>query len=177
MVLNSSILMRGEIWQYDKSALDFKASVLIALSILFLLIAAIVITLWLTDCKDRTNNICNAAVVLIAIGCSFVAFNTSCDARDLANKEVIQPASLTEIKDFIKVKDNKLTIEPVNRLPRNSKHFLRAGVKDENQNIIFKIEEDQFYETMSLASQGGEKFELSKDEIQMIKEKRQQSSS
>lgn len=177
MVLNSSILMHGDIWQHEKSALDFKASVLIAFSILFLLIAAIIIAFSLTVCKNRTDIICSSAAVLIAIICSFVAFNTSRDARDLANKEVIQPASLTDIKDFIKVKDNKLTIEPVNRLPRNSKYFLRAGVKDENQNIIFKIEEDQFYETMSLVSQGGEKFELSKDEIQMIKEKRQQSSS
>jgi hypothetical protein len=95
-------------------------------------------------------------------------------AKDLENKEVIHPVSLTEIKDFIKVEGNKLIIEPVNRLPRNSKYIIRSGSRDENQNIILKIEEDQFYDTMQLVSRNGEEFELDNDEIQMIKSKRQQ---
>ena len=102
------------------------------------------------------------------------SFDAWHDAKDLEHKEVIHPVSLTEIKDFIKVEGNKLTIEPVNRLPHNSKYIIRSGFRDENQNIILKIEEDQFYDTMQLVSRNGEEFELDNDEIQMIKSKRQQ---
>ena len=172
MVLNSAILMRGDIWQDQKDSMEFKSSILITLAIILLAISIFTIVIRLTIVKSRDIDGYVITLNLIAIGFALYAFNSWHETKDYENKEVIHPVSLTEIKDFIEVEGDKMIIEPVNRLPHNSKYFLRSGVKDENRRPIFKIEEDQFYETMSLVSQNGEKFELDNDEIQMIKTKR-----
>lgn len=174
MVLNSSLLMRGDIWQSQKDSIEFKSSVLIALMMIMIVMTIFAIIGWLRCSRDRAIG---SSLVIICILVEYLgvrSFNALHDAKDLENKEVIHPVSLTEIKDFIKVEGNKLIIEPVNRLPRNSKYIIRSGFRDENQNIILKIEEDQFYDTMQLVSRNGEEFELDNDEIQMIKSKRQQ---
>ncbi len=172
MVLNSTILMRGDIWQDEKNVLEFKSSTLVTLAIILLAISIFTIVLRLTIVKSRDINGYVIMLNLLAIGFALYSFNAWRDAKGIVNKEVIHPVSLTEIKDFIEVKDDKMIIEPVNRLPHNSRYFLRSGAKDENRRPIFKIEEDQFYESMSLVSQYGEKFELGDDEIQMIRSKR-----
>ena len=174
MVLNSSLLMRGDIWQSQKDSIEFKSSVVIALTMIMIVMMIFTIIGWLRCNRDRAIG---SALVIICILVAYLgvrSFNAWHDAKDLENKEVIHPVSLTEIKDFIKVEGNKLIIEPVNRLPHNSKYIIRSGSRDENQNIILKIEEDQFYDTMQLVSRNGEEFELDNDEIQMIKSKRQQ---
>lgn len=172
MVLNSAILMRGDIWQDQKDLMEFKSSTLITLASILLAILIFTIVIRLTIVKSRDINGYVITLNLIAIGFALYAFNSWHDTKDYENKEIIHPVSLTEIKDFIEVEGDKMIIEPVNRLPHNSKYFLRSGAKDENRRPIFKIEEDQFYETMYLVSQNSEKFELDNDEIQMIKTKR-----
>lgn len=87
-----------------------------------------------------------------------------------APKEVSRNASLTEVSDLITVDGDKVEIKPFG--DDYSKYFYYGLEKDKTQ--IFKIEEDTFYNRMYVIDQDNQKSELSEDEMNMIKSKRNQ---
>lgn len=87
-----------------------------------------------------------------------------------APKEVSKNASLTEVSDLISVDNDKVEIKPLT--DKQSKYFYHSLENDKTQ--IFKIEEDTFYKRMYLIDQNEHKSQLSEDEMNMIKQKRNQ---
>ena len=73
---------------------------------------------------------------------------------------------LNEIQNLIHVKDNKLTID---KLPEYYKYTNNKYNKNENQ--VFKIEHDEFFNTYKLTDKDDNKIEISKEEYEMLKNK------
>ena len=109
----------------------------------------------------------NLAVVIAALGLMFYSFS---NIINYSPKEVSRNASLTEVSDLITVDGDKVEIKPFEG--DYSKYFYYGLAKDKTQ--IFKIEEDTFYNRMYVIDQDNQKSELSEDEMNMIKSKRNQ---
>ena len=74
------------------------------------------------------------------------------------------------MSDLITVDNDKVEIKSLT--DKQSKYFYYDLEKDKTQ--IFKIEEDTFYNRMYLIDQNNHKSQLSEDEMDMIKSKRNQ---
>ena len=109
----------------------------------------------------------NLAIVIAALGLTFYSFS---NIINYSPKEVSRNASLTEVSDLITVDGDKVEIKPFG--DDYSKYFYYGLEKDKTQ--IFKIEEDTFYNRMYVIDQDNKKSELSEDEKNMIKSKRNQ---
>lgn len=109
----------------------------------------------------------NLAIVIAALGLTFYSFS---NIIRYSPKEVSRNASLTEVSDLITVDKDKAEIKPFE--DDYSKYFYYSLEKDKTQ--IFKIEEDAFYNRMYLIDKNNHKSELSEDEMNMIKSKRNQ---
>lgn len=109
----------------------------------------------------------NLAIVIAALGLTFYSFS---NIINYSPKEVSRNASLTEVSDLITVDGDKVEIKPFG--DDYSKYFYYGLEKDKTQ--IFKIEEDTFYNRMYVIDQDNHKSELSEDEKNMIKSKRNQ---
>ena len=109
----------------------------------------------------------NLAIVIAALGLMFYSFS---NIINYSPKEVSRNASLTEVSDLITVDGDKVEIKPFR--DDYSKYFYYGLAKDKTQ--IFKIEEDTFYNRMYVIDQDNQKSELSEDEKNMIKSKRNQ---
>ena len=109
----------------------------------------------------------NLAIVIAALGLTFYSFS---NIINYSPKEVSRNASLTEVSDLITVDKDKAEIKPFE--DDYSKYFYYGLEKDKTQ--IFKIEEDTFYNRMYLIDKNNHKSELSEDEMNMIKSKRNQ---
>ena len=109
----------------------------------------------------------NLAIVIAALGLTFYSFS---NIINYSPKEVSRNASLTEVSDLITVDKDKAEIKPFEG--DYSKYFYYGLEKDKTQ--IFKIEEDTFYNRMYVIDQNNHKSELSEDEKNMIKSKRNQ---
>lgn len=109
----------------------------------------------------------NLAIVIAALGLTFYSFS---NIINYSPKEVSRNASLTEVSDLITVDGDKVEIKPFG--DDYSKYFYYSLEKDKTQ--IFKIEEDTFYNRMYVIDQDNKKSELSEDEKNMIKSKRNQ---
>lgn len=109
----------------------------------------------------------NLSIVIAALGLTFYSFS---NIINYSPKEVSRNASLTEVSDLITVDKEKAEIKPFE--DDYSKYFYYGLEKDKTQ--IFKIEEDTFYNRMYLIDKNNHKSELSEDEMNMIKSKRNQ---
>lgn len=109
----------------------------------------------------------NLAIVIAALGLTIYSFS---NIINYSPKEVSRNASLTEVSDLITVDKEKAEIKPFE--DDYSKYFYYGLEKDKTQ--IFKIEEDTFYNRMYLIDKNNHKSELSEDEMNMIKSKRNQ---
>lgn len=96
------------------------------------------------------------------------------------SKEPIKPRSLTDIAHLISVKDSQVKIEPLTNMHSNYLYDVHENQSsgfdtlETDKTQIFKIEEDTFYDRMYLIDKNNHKSELSEDEKNMIKSKRNQ---
>lgn len=106
-------------------------------------------------------------IAILAAASAASAWSAS-NIANCSSKEVSRNASLTEVSDLITVDKDKVEIKPFEG--DYSKYFYYDLEKDKTQ--IFKIEEDTFYNRMYVIDRNNHKSELSEDEKNMIKSKR-----
>ena len=115
----------------------------------------------------------SAFVMIISAASANVSFS---NILETAPKEVSRSASLTEVSDLITVDNDKFEIKPLT--DKQSKYFYDSQDShdqlENDKTQTFKIEEDTFYNRMYLIDKNNHKSELSEDEKNMIKSKRNQ---
>lgn len=178
MIYLNSIIGKGEV------ALSLKI-VMIGLSIvaIFVCLGFILFSLSgiLTSLKvvSERPTAMFAVIFYIAILAASSAMSAWCVSNivNYSSKEVSRNASLTEVSNLISVNGDKVEIKPFEG--DYSKYFYyrqsdgESGYYlEEDQTQIFKIEEDTFYNRMYLIDKNNQKSELSEDEKNMIKSKR-----
>ena len=159
-----------------------KGEVALGLKILILGLSAVSIficlglILWCSACmlnSLKSSNllvvlfgpVVNLSIVIVALGLTFYSFS---NIINYSPEEVSRNASLTEVSDLITVDNDKVEIKSLT--DKQSKYFYYDLENDKTQ--IFKIEEDTFYNRMYLIDQNNHKSQLSEDEMDMIKSKR-----
>lgn len=150
--------------------------VIVALSLVLLL--AIYESLKLIESseskRDSVRLKADAIFIIVAsIALLIIVIATRNKIYDL---EPYKNVSLTEVSDLITVDKDKVEIKPLT--DKQSKYFYDSQDShdqlENDKTQTFKIEEDTFYNRMYLIDRDNHKSELSEDEKNMIKSKRNQ---
>ena len=112
------------------------------------------------------HRILNMVLILITI----LPFSIVLSKSYFNNFEYLQPANLIEIKDYIKINNDKLTIE---RLP--DKYYYKDKKLSKNTHHDFRIVKNDFYtdsdSTIKLIDKDQKEYPISKDELEELKRK------
>lgn len=112
------------------------------------------------------HRILNMVLILITI----LPFSIVLSKSYFNNFEYLQPANLIEIKDYIKINNDKLTIE---RLP--DKYYYKDKKLSKNTHHDFRIVKNDFYtdsdSTIKLIDKNQKEYPISKDELEELKRK------
>ena len=125
---------------------------------------------------DRSTNL-TVNVILIAV-LSIVLISLLITTKNKVYRlEPYRSVSLTEVSDLITVDKDKVEIKPLTDKQSNYDYTYEVDDDnviqiDRNETQTFKIEEDTFYDRMYLIDRNNSKHELSKEEIDLIKSKR-----
>lgn len=171
MLYLNSIIGKGDI------ALGFKIFILglsavaifVCLGLFLLSVASVLASLKAASERPTAIFVTTFWIAMMAASLAAIVWCFSNILRT-APEEVSRNASLTEVSDLIMVDNDKVEIKSLT--DKQSKYFYYDLEKDKTQ--IFKIEEDTFYNRMYLIDQNNHKSQLSEDEKNMIKSKRNQ---
>ena len=171
MLYLNSIIGKGEV------ALGLKiliiglsaVAIFVCLGLLLWSIAGVLTSLKAASERPTAIFVTTFYVLMMAVSSAMIVWCVS-NIINYSTKEVSRNASLTEVSDLITVDGDKVEIKPFG--DDYSKYFYYGLEKDKTQ--IFKIEEDTFYNRMYVIDQDNKKSELSEDEKNMIKSKRNQ---
>ena len=177
MLYLNSIIGKGDISLSGKIFILGFSGVLILLSLALIVVLALDAMSHLKFVEKSLNSlfmfVLSAFVMILSAATANVSLS---NILETAPKEVSRSASLTEVSDLITVDGDKVEIKPLT--DKQSKYFYDSQDSHdqlENDNTqIFKIEDDTFYNRMYLIDKNNHKSELSEDEKNMIKSKRNQ---
>lgn len=144
-------------------------AIFVCLGLFLQSIAGVLTSLKLASERPTAIFITTFYVIIMAAVLGMIIWCVSNITR-YAPAEVSRNASLTEVSDLITVDKDKVEIKPLT--DKQSKYFYSSLEKDKTQ--LFKIEEDTFYNRMYLIDKNNHKSELSEDEMNKIKSKRNQ---
>jgi hypothetical protein len=112
------------------------------------------------------HRILNMVLILITI----LPFSIVLSKSYFKNFEYLQPANLIEIKDYIKINNDKLTIE---NLP--DKFYYKDKQLSKNTHHDFRIVKNDFYtdtdSTIKLIDKNQKEYTISKNELEELKRK------
>ena len=143
---------------------------------LLLFISECVNLVKLSESKRQVNSMTKLkenAIPMIMISAALIILLIAIKLK-IEHLEPYKPISLTEVSDLITVDNDKVEIKPLT--DKQSKYFYDS--QDSHDQIendktqTFKIEEETFYNRMYLIDKNNHKSELSEDEMNMIKSKR-----
>lgn len=116
------------------------------------------------DNKQTTMLLCvSAAMMTISIIAGFTSISYNVEAKHVRSQNV----SLLEIKDKIKIEQDKMTIEPL-----DEDYSSIANNASANKPQVFRIEVDPFYtnKNAKLIDKDGQQFDITRDELTRLKE-------
>ena len=178
MLYLNSIIGKGDISSDGKIFIAGFSGVAIFVCLgLLLVFAAVAISNLKSAMSNQPKNLFMFVLSALAMILALAAANVNLsNLLEYAPKEVSRSASLTEVSDLITVDNDKVEIKPLT--DKQSKYFYDSQDShdqlEDDKSQIFKIEEDTFYNRMYLIDKNNHKSELSEDEKNMIKSKRNQ---
>ena len=168
MVLNSLLLMKREV---NAVASIFE---IVCIVVIACLVAVAIVTVMKLNFRGLQFIKQNFLAMLMANICLLLVIALSISAYQRYVKDEIggsyKFASLTEIKDSITVKNDKVKID---KLSKDYKYVSDYQELDRNETQIFELEENKFYEKRWLVDQYGRRFQLDSEEYKMLIDKRQ----
>ena len=171
MLYLNSIIGKGEVASGLKILiLGLNAvAIFVCLGVLLFSIAGVLTSLKSASQRPTALFVMIFYIAIMALSSALSMWCVS-NIASFSSREVSRNASLTEVSNLISVDGDKVEIKPFG--DDYSKYFYYGLEKDKTQ--IFKIEEDTFYNRMYVIDQDNKKSELSEDEKNMIKSKRNQ---
>lgn len=180
MLYLNSILIKGDvpprlhIWQIGISTIVIAALIFV----LLLVIRECVKIIDSSELDDRSTHLAVNAIIIAVMSIILVILLIATKNK-VYNLEPYRSVSLTEVSDLITVDNDKVEIKPLTDKQSNYDYSYEVTDDsvvqiDKNETQTFKIEEDTVYNRMYLIDKNNSKYELSKDEIDMIKSKRNQ---